>query len=76
MCASKPLRGKMVAVQKITESRKIQVYGIGDMTKDLLRIYFENKRSGCTEVIDIRVYHEDDCALVEVPDNACKCIML
>ena len=48
----------------------LQVHNIGDISEDLLSLYFENKRSGGSEVTHVRVCQEDDYALVEVTDSA------
>ena len=70
VCATCHLHGAEVRVHRVAVSRTIQVYNIGDMSEDLLSLYFENKRSGGSEVTHVRVCQEDDYALVEVTDNA------
>ena len=70
---TKPMRGTMISVQRVAETRQIQVHNIGGLTDDKLGLYFENKkRSGGGNVTRIHVYHEQAYALVEVADNASK----
>ena len=69
---TKPLRGTMISVQRVAQTRRIQVHNIGGWTEETLGLYFGNRRSGGGNVIGIRVFHEHDYALVEVADNASK----
>ena len=73
LCVTKPLRGTMISVQRVAETRQIQVHNTGGLTEEMLGLYFESKkRSGGGKVTRIHVYHEQDYALVEVADNASK----
>ena len=70
---TKPLRGTMISVQRVAETRRIQVHNIGSLTEEKLGLYFENKtRSGGGYVTRIRVDNEQDYALVEVANNTSK----
>ena len=54
-------------LQRVTQTRTIQVHNIGDVTKDTLGVYFKNKRcSGGGKVTDVHTFPEDNYALVEV----------
>ena len=68
LCVSKPLRGTMVNLQRVPQSKTIQVYNIGTITEELLTLYFENK-SGKGGV-DVR--RQDDFALIEFEKCASK----
>ena len=70
VCATCHLHGAEVRVHRVAASRTIQVHNIGDMSEDLLSLYFENKRSGGSEVTHVRMCQEDNYALVEVTDSA------
>lgn len=70
LCARTALQGAMISVHRVAQSRTIQVHNIGDMSEDILSLYFEHKRSGGGEVAHIQVNREDECALVEVTEYA------
>ena len=73
LCVTKPLRGTMISVQRVAETRRIQVHNIGGLTEETLGLYFENKmRSGGGNVTRIHVNHEQDYAFVELADSASK----
>ena len=65
LCVSKPLRGTMVNLQRVPQSKTIQVYNIGTITEELLNMYFENKSGKDGGVIGVDVCRQDDFALIE-----------
>ena len=69
LCISKPLRGTMVTLQRVPQSKTIQVYNIGKVTKEILALYFENK--GGTDSC-VSVHRQDDYALVEYENCTSK----
>ena len=75
ICVSKPLRGTMLSLQKVPQSKTIQVHNIGDVTEEMLTLFFENKRSGGGEVANIQVCRKDDYALIEFLESASKLIV-
>ena len=72
ICVTKPLRGTMLSLQKVPQSTTIQVHNIGDVTEDMLTLFFENKRSGGGEVANVQVCRKDDYALFEFLESASK----
>ena len=72
LCVSTPLRGTMVNLQRVPQSKTIQVYNIGTITEEILTLYFENKsgKDGC--VIGVDVHRQDDFALIEFDKGASK----
>ncbi len=50
----------------------IQVFGIGDMSEDVIETYFTNSRSGATGDIETQVPQRSNCALVTFETAASK----
>ncbi|KAI0226307.1 hypothetical protein LSAT2_023080 [Lamellibrachia satsuma] len=65
ICVTKPLRGTMLSLQKMPQSKTIQAHNIGDVTEDILTLFFESRRSGGGELANIQVCRKDDYALLE-----------
>ena len=72
LCVSTPLRGTMVNLQRVPQSKTIQVYNIGTITKELLTLYFENKCGKDGGQIGVDVRKQDDVALIEFEKCASK----
>ena len=72
ICVAKPLRRTMLSLQKVPQSKTIQVHNIGDVTEDMLTLFFENKRSGGGEVTNIQVCRKDDYAVLDFLESASK----
>ena len=72
LCVSKPLRGTMVNLQRVPQSKTIQVYNIGTNTEEILTLYFENKSGKDGRVIGADVPRQDDFALIEFEKCASK----
>jgi len=70
----KPYEGKMISIQRIPKTTKIQVHGIKEnITEDYLRLYFENKRvHGGGDVINVDLRKDVKCAIVEFEKNSGK----
>ena len=62
----------MVNLQKVPQSKTIQVYNIGTITEELLTLYFENKSGNDGRVIGVDVRRQDDFALIEFEKCASK----
>ena len=60
----------MINVQRLTQTQRIQVHNIGSLDEEVLRMYFETKQSGGSRVIDLRMYANDDYAIVDVADHS------
>lgn len=70
VCATSGLQGAVISVHRVAMSRTIQVHNIGNISEDLLSLYFEHKRSGGGELEHTQVWREDDYALVKVTKHA------
>ena len=61
----------MISVQRVAQTQRIQVHNIGSLTEEMLRLYFENKKkSGGDRVIDVKIYANEDYAIVDVVENS------
>ena len=61
----------MISVQRVAQTHRIQVHNIGSFSEEMLRLYFENKKkSGGDRVIDLKIYANEDYAIVDVADNS------
>jgi hypothetical protein len=59
----------MLAVGRVAVPTHIQVFGIGDIDKDSLLLYFESSNaSGGGDVHDIWLHPKVKCALVQFED--------
>ena len=54
------------------QSKAVQVHNIGDVTEEMMTLYFENRRSGGGEVTNVHVCREDDYVLLEFAEWASK----
>ena len=72
LCVTKPLWGTMLSVQRVPQSQAIQVHNIGDVTEEILKLYFENRRSGGGEVTNVHVCQQHGHALIEFAECASK----
>jgi hypothetical protein len=62
----------MVNLQRVPQSKTIQVYNIGTFTEEILNLYFENKSGKDGHVIGVDVRRQDDIALIEFERRASK----
>jgi len=60
----------MISVQRLTQTERIQVHNIGRLTEEMLRLYFQNKKSGGDKVVDVKIYANEDYAIVDVIENS------
>jgi len=68
LCATKPLRASMMNLHRMTKSRTVQGHNIGDLTADVLTVYFANRqRSEGGKIKRIRC--EESYALVEFAEH-------
>ena len=72
LCVTKPLRGTMMSLQRVPQAQTIQVHNIGEVTEEILKLYFENKRSGGGEVTNAQFFRKDGYALFQLAECACK----
>ena len=59
----------MISVQRVAQTQRIQVHNIGSLDGEVLRLYFQYKKCGGDRVIDVKIYSNEDYAIVDVADN-------
>ena len=70
MVKQKPYDGVMVGLQQVPRTRSIQVYGVGEITPELLTLHFENFDG--VGVADVKPHVDDDYAIVHLTDSTDK----
>ena len=60
----------MVCLQKVPIPTKIQVANVEKLDMEELELYFENKRSGGSEIKEggINFHHKNQCAVIDFGD--------
>lgn len=69
LVVSKPFQGQMISVERVQPTSSIKVSGIGNLSAEMLELYFENAKNDGGEVVNVELYPKDDYAIVEFKDR-------
>jgi len=70
ICVIMPLKDRMVTLKKVSLPTMVQVSASEPLDKEELELYFESKKCGADgEILDITVYEELCCAVIDYGNN-------
>ena len=71
------MEGRMLGMERVPYSKSLQVFNIGNITRDGLEAYFENnKRSGGSGDVTVQIDEKQGCAIVTFESHKSKFIFV